>query len=772
MSLVSKQNLFKENLPDFLFAAVVAFAMVLLFAYAAQGQNVGINNPAPHAKSLLDLTSTDKGLLAPRMTQSQRLGMFPSADGTAKGMLVYQTDNTQGFYYYDGTVWQFFGSSATGWSITGNAGTSSSTNFMGTTDAQDVVFKSNNAEGMRLKTTNKLHLGSTNFTPSFPYSRLNIADENGANSDINMRVAAGGYSQVVFDQSNGTLASPTASSNGQWTGVMVGRAYNGSAYGNNAAIILGIDSTVTGSAIRGNIQFQTSGGAQSEKMRIDRNGNVGIGTTSPYTKLTVYNNDSAYTTAAFRNTNTGGWSGQWFMSSANAIQGHIGYGNASAPRWASQVYAGSVSAVPFVLTTNDTERMRIDVNGNVGIDTTAAQARLHVKSNSAVNWPQILVEERDSVDYSRISFMNKGISKFWTVAAHSENVDSLSFLNFYNSSTFNLLTIKGNGNIGIGNSYPTSKLEVMGSVRIADGSQGAGKVFVSGSTGIGSWQTLTAGSVNAWSITGNAGTNSSTNFIGTTDAQALAVRTNNALTAKFNTDGRFELYNGNGNTLIGQNASNSSFTGTYNTMVGQSSGSIGTAGSYNTFLGYQSGRDNTADNNTFLGYNAGANNTSGTYNTYIGNNAYGTANLSKSAAIGYNANVTASNSLVLGGTGADAVKVGIGVTAPSAELEVNGYTKLGTTAPAIKMIELTGTTSASQGGSVSVAHGLNSAKILSVDVLVEYFSGAFIPASYQGSAGYEFNFYITSSSVYLINQSANSGSILSKPYRVLITYKQ
>jgi len=118
---------------DFLFGLAIAGACMLLMSMSSFAQNVGINNPAPHAKSLLDLTSTDKGLLAPRMTQAQRLAMFAAPDATAKGMLVYQTDNSTGFYYYDGAVWQNLNSNA-GWGLTGNAGTTPATNFMGTTD--------------------------------------------------------------------------------------------------------------------------------------------------------------------------------------------------------------------------------------------------------------------------------------------------------------------------------------------------------------------------------------------------------------------------------------------------------------------------------------------------------------------------------------------------------------------------------------------------------------------------------------------------------------
>ena len=89
---------------DIIIGFILATCFMFFISFSASAQNVGINNPTPHGKSLLDLTSTDKGLLAPRMTQAQRLVMFPAADASAKGMLVYQTDITQGFYYYDGAV--------------------------------------------------------------------------------------------------------------------------------------------------------------------------------------------------------------------------------------------------------------------------------------------------------------------------------------------------------------------------------------------------------------------------------------------------------------------------------------------------------------------------------------------------------------------------------------------------------------------------------------------------------------------------------------------
>ncbi len=120
-------------------------------------------------------------------------------------------------------------------------------------------------------------------------------------------------------------------------------------------------------------------------------------------------------------------------------------------------------------------------------------------------------------------------------------------------------------------------------------------------------------------------------------------------------------------------------------------------------------------------------------------------------------------------------KVGIGTTAPSTKLEVNGYTKLGNSAPAIKMIQLTGTTSAIQGGITSISHGLVSTKIISATVLVEYNTGFYVPASYEPISGgntFTFDFYIEPTSIVIWNRAANSASILSKPVKILITYEE
>lgn len=64
-------------------------------------QSLGLNNSSPNASSILDATSTSKGILIPRMTTVQR----DAISSPATGLLVYVTDKTTGFFYYDGTKW-------------------------------------------------------------------------------------------------------------------------------------------------------------------------------------------------------------------------------------------------------------------------------------------------------------------------------------------------------------------------------------------------------------------------------------------------------------------------------------------------------------------------------------------------------------------------------------------------------------------------------------------------------------------------------------------
>jgi len=94
----------KRLLLSFLFAPFVIFAQV------------GIGTTSPNSSSILELKSTSQGLLTPRMTKGQRNAIT----SPATGLLIYQTNNTAGFYYYDGSNWVTFGGGDTDWTISGN----------------------------------------------------------------------------------------------------------------------------------------------------------------------------------------------------------------------------------------------------------------------------------------------------------------------------------------------------------------------------------------------------------------------------------------------------------------------------------------------------------------------------------------------------------------------------------------------------------------------------------------------------------------------------
>src|SRR5215472_16679389 len=116
------------------------------------------------------------------------------------------------------------------------------------------------------------------------------------------------------------------------------------------------------------------------------------------------------------------------------------------------------------------------------------------------------------------------------------------------------------------------------------------------------------------------------------------------------------FFTGSGNTALGRSSLVGLTTGNNNTVAGMLVGGSFSSGSNNVALGFQAGVTGTDANR----------NTSGSNNTWIGYNSGpgSPTQLTNSTAIGSNALVSASNALVLGGTGQFAVRVGIGTTTP------------------------------------------------------------------------------------------------------------
>lgn len=141
------------------FSALLLAALVPLGARA----QVGIGTTTPDASAALDVTDAARGLLLPRVALTAANAATPLTL-PATSLLVYNTNAAMpggvGFYHNAGTpaapAWVKLITTASpaggdNWTSGGNAGTTPATNFIGTTDAQDFVARTNNIERLRLK---------------------------------------------------------------------------------------------------------------------------------------------------------------------------------------------------------------------------------------------------------------------------------------------------------------------------------------------------------------------------------------------------------------------------------------------------------------------------------------------------------------------------------------------------------------------------------------------------------------------------------------------
>ena len=161
-------------------------ASLLLLVIASSYGQVGIGTTSPNVASMLDITSANSGLLIPRVALISTSDVATIVSPVTS-LLVYNSGfSPNGYYYWNGSVWVLLSTgNNSDWSLTGNTGTSSATNFLGTTDDVDIVFKRFN---VRAGFIGNPTVASGNKNTSFGANSLNAAGTGIRNTAIGTNV--------------------------------------------------------------------------------------------------------------------------------------------------------------------------------------------------------------------------------------------------------------------------------------------------------------------------------------------------------------------------------------------------------------------------------------------------------------------------------------------------------------------------------------------------------------------------------------------------------
>ncbi|MEO6252207.1 MAG: hypothetical protein ABIO79_02845 [Ferruginibacter sp.] len=151
---------------------------------------------------------------------------------------------------------------------------------------------------------------------------------------------------------------------------------------------------------------------------------------------------------------------------------------------------------------------------NVGISTTTPTAKLQINNDGYTRPALKLFDSAANLGTPAIHFQNAGGNKFWQLGGNMyDGNPGSSYFDIYNSQAGNyLLTVRGDGNVGIGNSSPVNKLDVSGDVNLTgaiktNGNAGAAGQFLrSNGGGSMSWTNSSFQNQAVFSVTAFPGT--------------------------------------------------------------------------------------------------------------------------------------------------------------------------------------------------------------------------------------------------------------------------
>jgi hypothetical protein len=685
-------------------ATMIVAANLLPYLAFSQSLSINTDGSTADASSILDVKSTTKGLLIPRMSKTEK----NSIASPSTGLIIFQNGpDSIGLYFYDGSAWIRMSANNTAWSLTGNAGTDPATNFLGTTDSISLAFRTKNIEQMRLTPLGVVGLGTSTPNSTYPWAKLEIASDGlGAPTDLLIRNAANnpGYAPgMAFQHSRGTLAAPLAiAANDFIASPFTSASYDGTSYVETAGLYLYNDGgTVSTGKVSAQYLFyaRDTNGVYGPRMYFKSNGFLGVGVSAPSAYVDVAGSAGSTTNSLqLRSGNSSGsytsnqvlfgWNGTATYRHAIKTRHHSGLQNENAIDfyvWNFGVDAAGTVGTKRVMTIDGLHK------GMVGIGTSTPRSELHITDGSSS-----LKAVTDAGGYGASLLITDNIIPRIYLEAAGEAVDkklmditlisqSIRFgaLNDAGSAftKSDILVVNRDGNVGINVSTPVVALDVNGSATIGTGNTNtATRTIVSG---------------NGNNLSGDNSVVSGLN--NTVSAQrSLVSGWNNTVAGENN------LIGGVNNSIVG-GYGHSIIVGNANVLTGSASAVFGFLNNANGFTTFAAGDRNTvnAQGGTAFGYQNGITGTvgfvTGSQDTVLGNNAavfgignygasfsemalgmYGTSYTAASTS-GYNAGDRIFN---IGNGASSAARadaltilksgnVGIGTASPSALLDIN-----------------------------------------------------------------------------------------------------
>lgn len=159
---------------------IIIALLLFVVVHTSYGQ-VGIGTTTPNASAMLEIDNANKGVLIPRVALTDVTNTTTPINTPATSLIVYNTNagvtggSGIGFYYFNGTQWTSFSSASSSWALTGNSNTVAATNYIGTSDAQDFVVRTDNTEAMRITSTGDVGIGTNAPTSPVHISTVSAA---------------------------------------------------------------------------------------------------------------------------------------------------------------------------------------------------------------------------------------------------------------------------------------------------------------------------------------------------------------------------------------------------------------------------------------------------------------------------------------------------------------------------------------------------------------------------------------------------------------------